>query len=53
MRGRFQFWRLGWQQNGGDVLGHAELAGRVPARPIHQHDGMGFAGDMFADLFEM
>lgn len=25
----------------------------MPARPIHQHDGMSFAGDMLADLFEM
>jgi len=25
----------------------------VPARSIHQHNGMGFAGDMFADLVEM
>ena len=44
---------LGRQQHDGDVGGQIELVGGVPARLIHQQDGMGIGGDRLGYLGEM
>lgn len=48
-----QLRRSGWQQDYGQVLWHVEFGGCMPACPVHEDDGMGLAGDVFADLVEM
>ncbi len=45
-----RFWR---QEHDGDVGGKIELGGAVPARLIHQQDGMGIGGDGLGYLGEV
>ena len=50
---RVQLGRFGWQQDYGEVFGHDQFSGAVPSSTIHQDNGAGVAGDVFADLVEM
>jgi hypothetical protein len=36
---RLEFWRVGWEKQAVDVVGHAQTLGAVPPGPIqHEHD---------------
>lgn len=42
---RDQLRAFGWQSDDADVVGHDELAGRVPTGLIHEHDRVRAGGD--------
>ena len=50
---RVQFGRLGRQEHDGDVGGKIQPVGGVPARLIHQQDGVGIGGDGLGDFGKM
>ena len=51
--GRVQLGRLGRQEQDGDVGGQIELVGGVPARLVHQQNGVGVDGDGLGYLGQM
>lgn len=50
---RIEFWGFRRQRQDRDVCGHDEIIGHVPARLIHDEDGMCVIGDMACDLSQM
>ena len=50
---RVKFGAFGWQRDDADIAGHLELSGHVPARLIHQHDGVSPRRDGERDFGEM
>jgi hypothetical protein len=50
---RVEFWALGRQRQDGDARRHDQFVGKVPARLVHQQDGMGTWCDRFGDLGQM
>jgi len=51
--GRIQLGRLGRQEQDGDIGGQIELVGGVPARLIHQDNGVGVGRDCLGKLREL
>lgn len=52
-KARRRFRRIRRQQDDGQVLGHGELHGRVPAGSVHHHNRMTAGGDRQTDLVEV
>jgi hypothetical protein len=50
---RVQFGAFCRQCDDADIAGHNELAGRMPSRLIHQHDGMSTRGNHERDFGQM
>ena len=50
---RVQLRRFRWEWQNGDVFGHDEIVGHVPARLIHDEDGMRVIGHTPGDFCQM
>jgi hypothetical protein len=48
-----QLGRTGRQEDQSDVLGHGEIAGRVPAGAVEEQHGVGAPGDRAGYLLEV
>lgn len=50
---RVQFGSTRWQEDQADVARQSEFGGRMPWRPVEQHDGMGSPGHGARNLFDV